>query len=86
MVDYRGTKLAVGDKVAIYWGYNELKTAEVHQIKGNSAKVKIIRETVGYFADGNTPGFTTKVTDHEVISKWKRGECMIKLEDVSNVC
>lgn len=81
MNDYRGTPLQVGDKVAIYWGYNELKTAEIHQIKGKSAKVKLIRESVGYFSDGFEPGCTVTVTQHEVISKWKRGECMIKLPD-----
>lgn len=64
MVDYRGTKLAVGDKVAIYWQANCLETGTIHDIRGNKAKVRVM----------------------STISKWKFGECMVKLEDSNNVC
>lgn len=59
MKDYRGYELAVGDTVAIYWGYNELKTAKVAKVSKNGAKVLV----------------------NGVLSKWKRGECMVKLEE-----
>lgn len=42
MRDYRGTPLKEGDKVAIYWGYNELQGGIIRQIRGNKAKVEVL--------------------------------------------
>ena len=66
MKDYRGKELKVGDKVAIYFGYNCLETGWIHTISkgGNNAKVHV------QYTKGDT-----------VISKWKPGDCMVKLED-----
>lgn len=66
MNDYRGTPLEVGDKVAIYWGYNELVTGIISRISRQQAKVKI--------QNGMAPGDIIE-------SKWKRGSCMVKLPD-----
>lgn len=66
MLDYRGTELKVGDKVALYWGYNELVTGRVSKIKGQQVKVKI--------QTGMAPGDIIE-------SKWKRGSCMVKLPE-----
>lgn len=71
MNDYRGTPLKEGDKVAIYWGYNSLATAIIHNIKGNAAKVKV---QIKHYPRGADPYI------EEVLSKWKHGDCMVKLE------
>lgn len=82
MNDYRGTPLKEGDKVAIYWGHNELVTAEVHKIQGNAAKVKVIQQSRAVISDPTKlSGYSVTYTPYEVISKWKRGECMVKLPD-----
>lgn len=59
MIDYRGTPLKEGDKVAIYWGCNRLQGGVIRQIKGRKAKVEVLG----------------------TISKWKDGNCMVKLPD-----
>jgi|AGFT01.1.fsa_nt_gi hypothetical protein len=41
MTDYRRTPLKEGDTVAIYWGYNDLKTGTVVKIQGARAKVEV---------------------------------------------
>lgn len=66
MNDYRGTPLKEDDKVAMYWGYNELVTGIISKIKGQQAKVKV--------QVGMSPGDIVE-------SKWKRGTCMVKLEN-----
>lgn len=65
MNDYRGTPLKEGDKVAIYWGHNELVTAIISRIRFQQAKVKV--------QVGMAPGDLVE-------SEWKRGDCMVKLE------
>lgn len=72
MNDYRGTPLKVGDKVAIYWGYNSLETAIIHNIQGAGAKVKV---QIKHCPRGGDPYI------EEVLSRWKRGDCMVKLPD-----
>lgn len=72
MLDYRSTELKVGDKVAIYWGYNSLETAIVHKIFGKKAKVKV---QIKHSPFGRDPYV------EEILSKWKSGSCMVKLED-----
>ncbi|ARB11530.1 hypothetical protein CB7_56 [Pectobacterium phage vB_PatM_CB7] len=52
MNDYRGTPLKVGDKVAIYWGYNELQGGIINQIRGNKAKVEVL-DTVSKWKSGS---------------------------------
>lgn len=71
MYDYRDTPIKVGDFVAIYYGYNELKTAEIMMISGGLAKVDVIETR----RDG-TPTRTR--------SKWKPGSCMIKIDNPSS--
>lgn len=75
MKDYRGTPLKVGDKVAVYWGYNSLQTAVVHLIRGAECKVKVTYTRVRYLPDGRD-----EYTE-DVISHWKRGDCMVKLPE-----
>ncbi|AFH20950.1 hypothetical protein CL97_gp066 [Cronobacter phage CR9] len=72
MNDYRGTPLKEGDKVAIYWGYNSLETAIIHNIQGKVAKVRV---QIKHHPRGAEPYI------EEVLSKWKRGDCMVKLPD-----
>lgn len=79
MKDYRGTPLEVGDKVALYWGYNQLQTAEIHLIRGGECKVKVTYNRVRYLPDGR------EEYTEEAISQWKRGECMIKLPEDTDV-
>lgn len=52
MKDYRGKPLKVGDRVAIYWGYNELQGGIIRQIKGNKAKVEVL-DTVSKWKSGS---------------------------------
>lgn len=52
MNDYRGTPLKEGDKVAIYWGHNELQDGIIRQIKGNKAKVEVL-DTVSKWKSGS---------------------------------
>lgn len=72
MTDYRGTLLKEGDKVAIYWGHNSLETAIIHTVQGNTAKVRV---QIKYCPRGADPYI------EEVLSKWKHGDCMVKLPD-----
>lgn len=52
MTDYRGTPLKEGDRVAIYWGYNELQGGIIRQIKGKKAKVEVL-DTLSKWKDGS---------------------------------
>lgn len=79
MKDYRGTTLQAGDKVALYWGHNQLQTAEIYVIRGAECKVKVTYNRVRYLPDGRD-----EYTE-EVISQWKRGDCMIKLPEATDV-
>lgn len=79
MKDYRGTPLKVGDKVALYWGHNQLQTAEIHLIRAGECKVKVTKKRVRYLPDGR------EEYTEETISQWKRGECMIKLPEDTDV-
>lgn len=66
MKDYQGTELYEGDWVALYYGYNELKTAKITKIKEHRAKLDVYEEN-------EVRGLVITPT------KWKYGECMIKL-------
>lgn len=52
MTDYRRTPLKLGDKVAIYWGYNALQTATIVQVKGRKVKVDV-DGTISKWKDGS---------------------------------
>lgn len=64
MRDYRGEVLDVGDQVAIYFGYNCLETGWINKISPSGNKAKVEVQ----YGNGDS-----------VISKWKPGNCMVKL-------
>lgn len=68
MDDFQGNLLKEGDWVALYYGYNELKNAKIMIIKNNHAKLDV-------YEDNSRLGLIVTRT------KWKRGECMIKLHE-----
>lgn len=67
-VDSAGHPLAVGDHVMIYFGYNKLQPGVIKEIKTMSAKVLV----------DSWPSHPDPEARHS-LSKWKRGECMIKV-------
>lgn len=70
LVDSAGNPLAVGDHVMIYFGYNNLLPGVVKQVRGMGAKVLV---------DTNP-----KQKDPDLrysLSKWKRGDCLVKVPD-----
>ena len=66
--DSTGAPLAVGDHVMIYFGYNRLSPGVIHQIQRNSAKVLV--DSWPSHPDPN---------HRYSLSKWKHGECMVKM-------
>ena len=68
MNDYQGTALYEGDWVALYYGYNELKNAKIVKIKNHTAKLDV-------YEINAVRGLVITRT------KWKYGECMIKLHE-----
>ncbi|WNL63183.1 hypothetical protein [Citrobacter phage Ci1] len=64
MNDFQGRPLYVGDWVALYYGYNELKEGRIEKISNFRAKIMVFEN--GAFS---------------VLSKWKYGDCMIKLHE-----
>jgi len=69
-VDSRGERLAVGDNVMIYFGYNHLLSGVIHEIRGMGAKV-----LVDAWPTAQNP------SQRYSMSKWKRGDCMVKVPD-----
>lgn len=67
-VDSAGHPLAVGDHVMIYFGYNKLQPGVIKEIKTMSAKVLVD-------AWPSHPDPEVRYS----LSKWKRGECMVKV-------
>lgn len=68
LVDSQGNQLQELDHVMIYFGYNELKPGVVKEIKGQHAKV-----LVDAWPSHPDPEYRYS------LSKWKRGECMVKV-------
>lgn len=68
--DSRGEKVNVGDNVMIYFGYNNLLPGVVKEIKGMGAKV-----LVDAWPSHPNPEYRYS------LSKWKRGDCMVKVPD-----
>lgn len=68
--DSRGEKVVEGDHVMIYFGYNNLLPGVVKQVRGMGAKVLV---------DTNPK---QKGPDLRYsLSKWKRGDCLVKVPD-----
>ena len=68
--DSRGEKVVEGDHVMIYFGHNNLLPGVVKQVRGMGAKVLV---------DTNP-----KQKDPDLrysLSKWKRGDCLVKVPD-----